>query len=133
LATGKGIPGGVFDCMVLTQTFHVIYEVHSAVKTSFQALKPGGVLLATLPGISQISRYDMERWGDFWRFTDASARRLFGDVFGAENVSVEVYGNVFAACAFLQGLAVEELKKGELDFRDEDYQVLIGVRAVKVK
>jgi hypothetical protein len=32
-------------------------------------LKPGGVLLATVSGISQISRYDMYRWGDYWRFT----------------------------------------------------------------
>jgi len=82
LATGKGIPEASFDCMIMTQTYQMIYDVRSAVSWSYSALKPSGILLATLPGISQISRYDMDRWGDFWRFTDASARRLFGDVFG---------------------------------------------------
>ncbi len=133
LATGTGIPELAFDCLLLTQVFLVIYNVQDAIRHSYQALKPGGVLLATVPGISQISRYDMDRWGDYWRFTDASARRLFGDVFGAENVTVETYGNVLAACAFLQGLAAHELSARELDYQDSDYQVTITIRAVKSK
>lgn len=133
LSTGAGIPESVFDCLVLTQVFLVIYNIQEAVQQSYRALKPGGVLLATVPGISQISRYDMERWGDYWRFTDAAARRLFGDVFGAENVTVEVYGNVLTACAFLHGLATHELTARELDFNDSNYQVTIGIRAIKPK
>ena len=131
LSTGAGIPQGAFDCMILTQTLHVIYDVHAAVRNAYSALKPGGVLLATLPGISQISRYDMDCWGDYWRFTDASVKRLFGDVFGAENIAVEVYGNVLTSCAFLHGLTVQELKKEELEYHDPDYQLLITVRAIK--
>jgi hypothetical protein len=133
LVTGEGIPAEAFDCMILTQTLPFIYDVQSALTTCYRALQPGGVLLATFPGISQISRYDMERWGDYWRFTDASARRLFGDVFGLENVTVETYGNVLVACAFLHGMAAHELKPVELDYHDPDYQVLVTVRAVKVK
>ena len=72
LATGEGIPSGAFDCLILTQVYPCIYDVRAAVANSFRALKDGGVLLATLPGISQICRYDMEQWGDYWRFTDAS-------------------------------------------------------------
>jgi hypothetical protein len=131
LSTGEGIPIDVFDCMILTQTLLFIYDVQAAVGNACRTLKTGGVLLATFPGISQISRYDMDRWGDYWRFTDASARRLFGDVFGAENVTVTTYGNVLTACAFLHGLAAHELKQDELDYHDPDYQVLITVRAVK--
>ena len=108
-----------------------IYDVKAAVAHTFRALKPGGVVLATLPGISQICRYDMEQWGDYWRFTDASVRRLFGDVFGADNVSVETYGNVLAVNAFLQGLPSSELRPEELDFNDPDYQLSICVRAVR--
>ena len=133
LATGEGVPKEAFDCMIVTQTFLFIYDAKAAIANAYAALKPGGVLLATFPGISQISRYDMDRWGDYWRFTDASARRLFGDVFGKENVTIETYGNVLTACAFLHGLAAHELKPEELDYRDPDYQVIIGVRAVKVK
>jgi hypothetical protein len=28
--------------------------------------------------------FDYDRWGDYWRFTDQSAQRLFGDCFGAD-------------------------------------------------
>ena len=131
LATGNGIPLGVYDCLLLIQTLPFIYEVKSAVAHAKAALKPGAVLLATLPGISQISRYDMDRWGDFWRFTDASAKRLFGEVFGPANVTVTTHGNVLAACAFLHGLAAHELEPSELESQDPDYQLLITVRAVK--
>jgi hypothetical protein len=131
LATGAGIPERVFDCVILTQTLPFIYSVHSAVATVWKALTPGGVVIATVPGISQISRYDMERWGDYWRFTDASARRMFGDVFGDANVEIAVFGNVLAASAFLHGLAAHELEQDELDAVDSDYQVIIGVRATK--
>ena len=97
LATGTGIPIQRYDCIILTQTLTHIYDLPSAVTHVCLALKPGGVVLATVPGISQISRYDMDRWGDYWRFTDASARRLFADVFRVENVTIATYGNVLAA------------------------------------
>lgn len=131
LATGEGIPSNRFDCLILTQTLPFIYDVQAAIANAHSALKPDGVCLATFPGISQISRYDMDRWGDYWRFTDASARRMFGEVFGAANVVVKTHGNVLVACAFLHGLAQMELKPAELDYRDTDYQVVITVRAVK--
>jgi SAM-dependent methyltransferase len=131
LATGAGIPRSAFDCMILTQTLTHIYELKETVIQIREALRPGGVALISIPGISQISRYDMDRWGDYWRFTDASARRLFGDVFGPENVAVSTYGNVLTACAFLHGLAVEEFRKEELDYHDQDYQVTVGIRAVR--
>lgn len=130
LATGQGIPKGAFDCLIVTQTLQFIYEVQAAIGNCYSALKAGGVLLGTFPGISQISRYDMERWGEYWRFTDESARRLFGVVFGVENVTIETHGNVLVACAYLQGFAAQELKPAELNYHDSDYQVLITVRAV---
>jgi hypothetical protein len=73
----------------------------------------------------------MERWGDFWRFTTLSARRMFEEAFDAGNVTVESYGNVLAAIAFLHGLAAQELTDAELNHRDPDYEVLIAVRACK--
>ena len=49
-------------------------------------------MLATVPGISQISRYDMDRWGDFWRFTTLSMRRLFEQSFAPADVAVTSRG-----------------------------------------
>lgn len=125
------LPGGMFDCIICTQTLMYIFEVRAAIKTLHRILKPGGVLLATFPGISHISRFDMDRWGEFWRFTILSAARLFGEPFRPENVTVEAHGNVLSATAFLYGLCAEDLRPEELDHQDPDYEVLITVRATK--
>jgi phytoene/squalene synthetase len=73
----------------------------------------------------------MDRWGDCWRFTTLSARRLFEEAFSTANVEVKSYGNVLVASAFIHGLATEDLRREELDHYDRDYEVLITVRAVK--
>jgi len=117
--------------MILTQTFQFIYDVKRAIRYSYQALAPGGMMLVTIPGISQISRYDMNRWGEYWRFTTLSAQKLFEEVFPAGNVEVKAFGNVLTTVAFLHGLATEELTSDELDYSDPDYQMVITVRAVK--
>lgn len=127
----RSLPVNDIDCFICTQTFNFIYEVEKAAEGAYAVLKPGGTLLATMAGICQISRYDMERWGDYWRFTTASAKKLFEGVFG-EGVVVECYGNVLAATALLEGLAVEDLPDPALlDDHDRDYQVVIGVFARK--
>ncbi|MCW5517998.1 class I SAM-dependent methyltransferase [Muriicola sp. Z0-33] len=125
------LPENKIDCFICTQTFNFIYDFKAAIKGARHLLKPGGYLLATVSGISQISRYDMERWGDYWRFTTLSIEKTFGEVFGEENVNVDFYGNVLAAVAFLEGISAEELTKKELLFKDENYQVTIVVKAKK--
>ncbi len=131
LTQADTVPANTFDCIILTQTLQAIYDVPAAIRTVYQALRPGGVVLATIPGISKISRYDMDRWGYFWSFTSASARRLFEAAFPSGYVQVNAHGNVLAAAAFLYGLATQELKAAELDFVDPDYELLIAVRASK--
>ncbi len=125
------IPAETFDCIVLTQTLQYIYDVRAAVRHLHRILRPGGVLLATVPGIAHISCKDMERWGDYWRFTALSSRRLFEEVFPSANVKVNAYGNVLVAIAYLHGLATEELTKEELGYSDPAYEVVITVSAVK--
>jgi SAM-dependent methyltransferase len=131
LTTGEGIAEAAFDCFICTQTLQVIYDVRAAVAGTRRLLAPGGVLLATLPGISQISREDMRDWGDWWRFTARSAERLFGEVYGDENIEVKQHGNVHAAAAFLYGLAAEDVDPGALEVVDPDFHLLMTVRAVR--
>lgn len=131
LTRAENIPSDIFDCIILTQTLQFIYDVRVAIQTLYRILKPGGVLLATFPCICQISRYDMEHWGDYWRFTTLSARRLFTEAFSEDNVIVQAYGNILTAVAFLHGLISKELSREELDYYDRDYEVLITVRATK--
>lgn len=131
LTDGELFPEGTFDCIVLTQTLQFIYDVHGAVSNCHRFLKPGGTVIATVPGISQISRWDMDRWGQYWSFTTRSASRLFEDAFAGGAVEVSSHGNVLSSIAFLQGLALEELRTRELDHIDPDYQLLIGIRATR--
>ena len=131
LATGAGIPRDSFDAIVLVQTLQFIYEVRAAIGVLHDALTPGGVLLVTAPGISQLSRYDADRWGEFWRFTRESMARLLTERFGPANVDVKAHGNVKTAIAFLHGLAREELGSGDLDVDDPDYELVLTARAVR--
>jgi SAM-dependent methyltransferase len=133
LVSGENLPLETFDCVICTQTLHVIYDVRAAILTLHRILRPGGVALVTAPGIAPSSRPDRDKWGDWWRFTGQSLRRLFQEVFAPEAVTVDVYGNVLSAVAFLHGVAAEELSSTELDSRDPDYEVLLAVRAVKAR
>jgi SAM-dependent methyltransferase len=131
LVAGDGIPSAVFDCIILTHTLQCLYDTRAAIRTLHRSLAPGGVLLVASPGIGQVSRYDMDNWGDYWRFTSLSARRLFTEVFPAPGVTVRTYGNVLAAVASLHGLVTRELQPDELDHHDGDYELMVTVRAVK--
>jgi SAM-dependent methyltransferase len=131
LVAAPQIPADTFDCIILTQVLPFIEDVAGAVATVYRILRPGGVVLATVPGISQVARRDMDRWGDYWRFTTLSARRLFERTFPADAVQVESHGNVLVSLAFLYGLASNELRAAELDHDDPDYQLVITVRATK--
>lgn len=126
------LPEGAFDCQVFTQTLHLIYDMRAAVERLYASLAPEGVALVTVPGITSI---DVEEWRDIWcwALTETSARRLFTDVFGAEHVEVESFGNVLAATAFLRGAAVEEVGHRKLDVLDPAYPVIITIRAQKAK
>jgi hypothetical protein len=44
---------------------------------------------------------------------------------------VDYYGNVLTASAFLYGVATEDLSRRQLDLHDPDFQVTIGIKAVK--
>ena len=116
LTTADHIPSNSFDCIILTQTLQLIYDVHAAVATVYRILKQGGVALVTVPSITKVSGYDQERWGHYWNFTTQSAQRLFEEHFPATNIQVVAYGNVLTAVAFLHGLAIEELSRKDLDY-----------------
>lgn len=122
------LPPGRFDCAVITQTLHLIYDMPAAIGRLRDAMATGGTLLLTVPGITPIAG---DRWGEtwWWSLTPLSLARLLGDAFGAENVAIEAYGNVFAATALLQGLAVEDLDPSLLAPYDKRYPVIVAATA----
>lgn len=129
LTQQETLPHKTMNCFICTQTLNFIYDIHSAMRGARYLLKDTGVLLATVSGLAQISRYDMDRWGDYWRLTDRSLARLAEDA-GFSKVQVVSYGNAMAASAFIQGLACEDLPVPKLlDAVDPDYPILLGLVA----
>jgi hypothetical protein len=130
LAGNNDLPSDTFDCVILTQTLQLIFNVPTALATVHRILRPGGVLLATVPGISNI---DPDQWGAtwYWSFTDHAVTRLAADAFPHGRIEVTTYGNVKAAVTFLHGLSAVEVDRADLDVTDACYQVIIGLRATK--
>lgn len=125
LETGEGIEDNIADCFILTQTLPFVFHITAAAENTVRMLKSGGVALITVPGITQISRYDMDRWGHYWSFTTASLKKLFESCSDVAFVEVKAYGNVKTAASGLYGLAVEDMEQEDLAYQDDDYQQLI--------
>lgn len=131
LTDGVGLPDGAFDCVILTQTLHLIFDMQAAVRTLHRILKPGGVLLLTVPGVSSVDQGD---WGGvwFWSFTPASLGHLLEGTFGRGQIEIQSHGNVLVATAFLHGLADSELTAEEFAANDPHYPVIVTARVRKL-
>ena len=131
LANPPPLAPAAFDCIVLTQTLQLVGDPAAALQTVHFLLRPGGVVLLTVPCLTSVVPWS--QWGPswYWGFTAAGVDRLLANTFGAGQPHSTVYGNVLAATAFLHGLASQELTARELDFVDSDYQVVIAARATK--
>lgn len=130
LSAAESIGADQFNCFLLIQTLQFIYDLHGAIVHCRRILRPQGVLLVTVPAVGRIFPNDTIN-PDYWRFTASSCLTLFGEVFGPEHVAVRSYGNVLTAIGFLTGLACQELSGRELDENDENFPVVLSVRAVK--
>lgn len=125
LVTGKNIPVAAFDCIILTQVLHIIYDIRSAIKNTINALKPGGTLLLTTSGM--MSKYcGCNYYQDYWRFTDLSLERVLKEAISDnDSLKVDHHGNLPVSKAFLDGLALHEIPQEILDHKDYDYQLLL--------
>jgi SAM-dependent methyltransferase len=130
LAAADAVPSQAFDCCIVTQTLQYIFDVQAGVRHLHRVLRPGGVLLATVPVLSKLLDPAMG-YTDFWRFTPDSCNRLFRPVFGEGNVAVEGHGNVLTSIAFLSGMAQEELSRADFEHEDPLYPMILTIRAVR--
>ncbi|ALJ01465.1 glycosyl transferase family 2 [Rufibacter tibetensis] len=130
ISAAPQIQDNSFDCIVLTQTLHLIYDFKGALETCHRILKPGGALLLTVPYITSI---DKDEWGEtwYWAFTDKVLKRIMADTFPSGQVEVGSHGNVFVASAFLYGMGKPELSQADFDLYDPQYQVINTVKAIK--
>ena len=107
-----------------------IANADAALKQIHHALRPGGVALITVPGITPVDRGEWkESW--YWSFTKPAMQKTMAQIFPAANVTAQNFGNVLVANALLYGMGLPELKKEQMDYTDPHYQVIITVKAVK--
>lgn len=123
------LPTHAFDCIIFTQTLQLVFEMSAALDQLHAALRPGGVLLVTVPGITPIGQGE---WGPYWcwSLTPHSLERLLGKSFPVEQLELRSYGNLVAATAFLHAAAVEEVGRRRLAPSDPAYPVIVTARAV---
>ena len=128
ISDGSFLPDDTFDCIILTQTLHLVYDFPAALRTIRRILRPGGVLLLTVPGISNM---DSGEWGSSWyySFTHLSLERMATESLVGFDVEITSYGNVLAAVGFLHGLSVNELTRAELDDHHLPYSLIHALRA----
>lgn len=114
------------DCFICTQTIQMIYGVSDAVKSIYRILRLGGKALITVSGISQLSISDYHSWGEYWRFTELSLKRLLMECFSEDNIEIYAFGNAKTAMALMYGICVEEMDAADLDYKDNQYPVIVG-------
>ncbi|MEJ7769217.1 MAG: methyltransferase domain-containing protein [Chitinophagaceae bacterium] len=124
------VEDNTFDCIILTQTLHLVYDYIAVIKSCYRILKPGGVLLLTVPGLTPIDHGEWkENW--LWSFNERVMAKILSEVFKASDLELHTYGNVRVAAAFLYGAGISEVPKKVMDNTDEHFPVIVTARAVK--
>lgn len=126
----KDISDNVFDCIILTQVLHLIDDISAAISECHRVLKSGGTLLATLPALSRIDCLAGMK-GDYWRFTKAGARFMFEKFFKSDKLFIASAGNAKSGIYFYAGLAQQDISRTILSVDDENFPLIITVRAIK--
>lgn len=122
-----------FDCILFMQTLAYVFDFDTAVANLRRALRPGGVLLVTVSGVTANCT---NKWREsfFWMFTPRAFKRILDAHFDREHVSVQGFGNLYAATAFLHCASVQDVSKRKLDRQPDpeepEYMILVGARAV---
>ncbi|MFM7616186.1 MAG: methyltransferase domain-containing protein [Actinomycetes bacterium] len=129
LATPGVLPPEAFDCAIVPQTLQYVADPRAAVVNLIDALRPGGVLLVTVPVIAQLDRHAAAV--DRWRVTPVGFAESLARWCPDAEVTVGSAGNVLVATAFLQGVAAEELRPTDFDVVDPLYPIIATARVVR--
>ncbi len=126
LSGGSPLKSSHYDCIILTQVLQHIFDVNTALKNCYDALKPGGYLLVTVPFVMKYH----EEPHDCWRFTPYSLERLAKDA-GFASAEISSYGNLITSICFLQGMSKSDITQQELDHYDKNFLVSVCCAARK--
>lgn len=129
LGEPDSIPAERFDCIIFTQTLHLVPDMRAALANIWRSLAPEGVLLLTVPALG---RHDARKGfhHDRWRVTKTGLEWLLSGLCGAR-AEITTYGNVLSCTAFLYGMAAEELRGEELHAADREFPLIVAARISK--
>lgn len=130
LGESDSLPAERFDCIIFTQTLHLVPDMRAAVANIWRALAPGGVLLLTVP---VLGRHEARKGfhADRWRVTKTGLEWLLTGLTDGGSAEVTHYGNVLSCTAFLYGMAAEELGREELQAVDREFPLIVAARMRK--
>lgn len=98
-----------FDIIISTCTLAFTKNPFAAVKSYERILKPGGTLIGAEPFLMQISEWDYDEYGEYFRFTDLGLRQLISSSFKSPAiVKVAALGNRQTTLAQFHGLVLED-------------------------
>ena len=120
-----------FDLIISTQVLAFTKNPFLVAQNLVAMLSVGGRIIGTEPFMSQISDYDDNRWGDYFRFTTKGLEQVF-----SSNSNVQIatstfpLGNYQSTRMSLQGI-VQEDKIPLLHGSDNAY-TLVGYEIIKI-
>lgn len=123
LADAAIVPSASYDCFLMPNTWCVLGNIEAALREARRIVRPGGVILATVPGFVPL----IPDGPDYWHTGAHGWREIVDRVWPGCEIEIQQFGNCLAAVAALYGLAVEELSPAELDYYDPRYPVLTGI------
>ncbi len=126
LSAEGSLPAKAYDCIILTQTLHLLPEPGIGIENCQRALNRGGSLLLTAPALSRLS--PTFPTSDFWRFMPAGIDRLFRRHWSGP-FSVQSFGNLRVCLGFLLAEVVEDLPEQTLALNDHRYPLTVAVHA----
>ena len=129
LAEPGSLPGGRFDCVILTQTLQYPNDAETALRNVWESLAPRGTALITVPCLARIDP-DFPAI-DRWRFTALGLQTLLARACPGAELEVAGHGNVLVGVAFLMGMAVEDLSQSELEHQDDRFPLIACARVRK--
>ncbi len=120
------LPVETYDCIILTQTLHLLRQPGPCLENCHRALRRPGVLLATAPAVGRVSPTYPHR--DYWRFTPAGMAELFTRHWDGD-FTVHAKGNLRTCIGFLLGEVVEDLPNTMLDRNDSRFPLNVAAEA----
>ena len=123
------IPDNTYDCIVLTQVLQLVPDIDKALSTVARILRPGGVLLITVCGITQSGHG--EEGAFHWAFFPAGLRHALARYFDPRKLVVTSHGNAGLAASFLMGLTAQQVPPDVRAVNDPEYAIVVAGRAVK--